>query len=343
MGGERQVGAFVSPYAYEWFIRGNLADNRGDYRAAAEAYEQASASWDRDPLVLARLAYAWQRAGKPRRADDVLSDALADAPDAEALHLAAGNIAEHRGDTAGAIASFSRAEQCAPESERGPLALARVLAATHSMDRAQAVLSRFIERTGQGTVGTLRAQIRLALLRGDVDTAVATVEALAHWAPAGSEALNAIAREALAQNDAATAARLMTALPESQRDLSLWFAILLRLRRSDDAEAVLASHSAGDFGGVAGYATRYVDMGEAEHALELLAPALAAEREPTALFAAAKAHAALGRVRESVALLAEIPSGTSVSDAAAALLAELLAAQGLHGVSEEVSAQAVRN
>src|SRR5262245_14492021 len=56
--------AFVSPYSYEWFIRGELLVARGAYAQAAEAYRSALASADDDPYLLSRLADALDRAGQ---------------------------------------------------------------------------------------------------------------------------------------------------------------------------------------------------------------------------------------------------------------------------------------
>ncbi|MEM7607469.1 MAG: hypothetical protein AAF411_19115, partial [Myxococcota bacterium] len=41
MDGEERAGVYVSPHAYEWFIRGELAAARGDDEAAIAAYREA--------------------------------------------------------------------------------------------------------------------------------------------------------------------------------------------------------------------------------------------------------------------------------------------------------------
>ncbi|MCA9583119.1 MAG: tetratricopeptide repeat protein, partial [Myxococcales bacterium] len=49
--GAARRGYFVSPYSYEWYVRGELAMERGDFEGAADAFERALLGPEEDPYV----------------------------------------------------------------------------------------------------------------------------------------------------------------------------------------------------------------------------------------------------------------------------------------------------
>ncbi|MGB5219821.1 MAG: hypothetical protein WBN60_02245, partial [Polyangiales bacterium] len=59
----------VSPYAYEWFIQGELQAAKGLHDEAAIAFENAAAAPAGDVLLITRLAEEYEMSGAARRAD----------------------------------------------------------------------------------------------------------------------------------------------------------------------------------------------------------------------------------------------------------------------------------
>ena len=114
LGGVAQTGHFVSPYSYEWFIRGELASARHDWATAVQAYRMALAAPEEDTLVLSRLADALDHLGEPDQAQEVLEHAAQLDISSEAVWLMRGNIAERHGDIDVAIRAYERAEVAAP-------------------------------------------------------------------------------------------------------------------------------------------------------------------------------------------------------------------------------------
>src|SRR5262249_28245241 len=153
--------------SYEWFIRGELLAARGEHAAAAEAYEAALSSADDDPYLLARLADARDLAGDSAGAAHALDTALEIDPESEAAWLQRGAIAERRDEVPAALAAYEHAQEAAPRNPDAPLALARVLRAQGSQERAVAVLERFAAQSERGSAAALEARLELARARGD--------------------------------------------------------------------------------------------------------------------------------------------------------------------------------
>lgn len=331
--------AFVSPYSYEWFIRGELLAARGAYAQAAEAYRAALASADDDAYLLARLADALDRAGQRGEADEALQAALERDPQSEAAWLARGGIAARTGASAQAIEAYERAEAAAPGSARGPFALAALLAAKGNAERAAAVLQRFAARSGRSAPSALRAQLELARVRGD---RAGLVQAARRWldhAPRDPEAMRAVAAELLVAGDPALALRMLSALPaRSAVDGPLLLDAQLALRADGAVEALLATTPAADLGGILRVAEAYVQIGQPQRALLALSErATAEEREPhRRSLVTARAMLAAGDAAGAAEAAATIPEGSAYRTAALEVIAGALRASGLPETGREI-------
>ena len=61
--GEIEEGPFVSPFAYEWFIEGEVLAAKGDHDDAAIALETATAAPSEDVFLMTRLAEEYELSG----------------------------------------------------------------------------------------------------------------------------------------------------------------------------------------------------------------------------------------------------------------------------------------
>jgi tetratricopeptide (TPR) repeat protein len=152
--GQTRTSSFVPPFAYEAYVRGELALAKGAFDEAAAQLELATAAPEEDPFLLSRLAYAQARAGQPREAEQSLEHALKLDPCSEAVFLTRGELSEQAGDLERAKQAYARASECAPQSTRGPLAHARVLERAGQPSEAVEVLSRFAGAQAGGETGT---------------------------------------------------------------------------------------------------------------------------------------------------------------------------------------------
>lgn len=168
--GEVEPGPFVSPYAYHWYIRGEVDAAKRAYEGAAIAFEAVRASPTDDELVLAQLALAYELSGEHRQADKTLDEALRSSPKSAQVWLARGKIAQARGQTEAAFLAYRRARSLRGAWDEPPLAIARLLEAEGHTTRAQSVLETHLRGTPD-SLRARRAHMRLAAMRGDVDAA----------------------------------------------------------------------------------------------------------------------------------------------------------------------------
>jgi len=214
--GERERGGFVSPYAYEHFVRAELAVATGDDETAVDEYRMARSSASDDPLLAARLAETLDRLGRPDAAARALEEAEAMDPQSEALWLARARIAQRAGETEAALEALVAAREAAPRSTAPVLALAELLRAGGSEERAAAALSR-VEGSD---LATLRARLALATHRRDAARLAEVSEQLLQRAPLHADDVRAAIQVALSEDRPNLALRLARALhPED--DLAL--------------------------------------------------------------------------------------------------------------------------
>lgn len=117
----------MPPFAYEAYVRGEMAIARGAFEEAVGQLELATAAPEEDPYLLSRLAYAQARAGNPQEAEQTLAHALKLDACSEAVWLTRAELAELAGNLGKADSAYAQASQCAPLSARGPIGRARAL------------------------------------------------------------------------------------------------------------------------------------------------------------------------------------------------------------------------
>jgi tetratricopeptide (TPR) repeat protein len=329
---------FVSPYAYEHYVRAELLRARGRDAEAAEAYRMALSSSEDDAYLLARLAEAADAAGDAAGSDAALATALALDPRSEAAWLARGRIAERRERWADAIAAYERAELAAPASAEATRRLAALLLAKGARERALAVLERSSRRGPADEERALQARLELALLRDDgaqLEAAAAELLARGEGAP---ELLRRTAAELLAVGKAALAARALFRVPLERADARLRLDVALARADRGGAEKLLTDLPADWLGGTLEVARAYVELGLWQSALARLDERERAADDDESLRAllAGRCLAALGRHAEAARRLATVPEGSVHRAAAQAQLAGALRGAGLSSLAAEV-------
>ena len=125
--GSTTHGAFVPPYAYEAYVRGELLLEQGQAREAVAQLKLAATAPDEDPYLLSRLAHAQLLAGDRAEAERTLEHAAELDRCSEAVWLMRGTLAETTQELAVARAAYENASSCAPRSAKGELALVHLL------------------------------------------------------------------------------------------------------------------------------------------------------------------------------------------------------------------------
>jgi tetratricopeptide (TPR) repeat protein len=338
VGGEQRTGAFVSPHAYEHFIRGEMALARGEHEQAAGHFAQARLGPSDDPLAIARQAEALEGAGQPARADVVLDEGEALAPHSEAVWLARARIQSARGRVDAAIEAFERAERGAPASPEAPLGLAALLSAQGAHARADAVLARFLARVAEGSPAALRARLALAIERRDARGVSRAVSALLRVAPAREDEVRRALDAVLEAGEPHLAVRLLEHLPRRPADEARRVRALLAAGDRAAAEGVLARARAEDFGGPVSAAELWLSAGRPDHAAATLATVPREERTPRVHFLLGRAALATGHPATAAAWLSRVPEHATDHAEARATLALALRAGGLEALADEVRA-----
>lgn len=336
VGGEPRQQTFVSPYAYEWYIRGELAVAHGDLKAAAQAFRRARTGPADDPFVIARLADVLDRLGQRAEAERALDEGLQLDSQAEAVWLARARIAARHDEIDRALHAFHRAERTAPRSPSAPLGLAALLQAQDRVGRAEAVLRRYLKRVPEAEPSALRARLELALLRRDRATAVETARMLMRAAPARADSILRTAKLAAAEGDPVMAADLLSALPDSHVPAALHVATLIAAGRPGRAEAVLTAARPRDVGGLAEQARLYLEAGRPGRSEEVAELANSLGDTPAAHLVAGQATLAQGKWVEAAGHFARVPPGLAATDEAREGLSDALEAQGLGPLASEI-------
>ncbi|MBX3250935.1 MAG: hypothetical protein KF901_27405 [Myxococcales bacterium] len=328
LGGERRPGPFVSPYAYEHFLRAELAAARGDDEAAIEGYARARLGPSDDALVAARLAEAFDRVGRVERADATLAEAEALDPESEAVALARSRIAERRGDGDGALDAAVTAVERAPESDAALGRLGELLARRGASSRALVVLRRV-----SGHPGAARARLTLALTLGDPIAAEEALEALSRLVPTRQAEVEAAVRLALDGGRPALAAYLAR---RPGVDAALRLRAELAAGLQDEVEGALRVTPSDELGGAAAHAELYLAVDRPDLAAPLAESALALG-EVEARVSLARARLALGDVSGALEVIAQIPSESADRAESTRLLADALARAGMSGLAAEIA------
>lgn len=333
VGGERRVGPFVSPYAYEHFLRAELAAAGGDDATAAEEYALARLGPSDDALVAARQAEALDRLGRVERADATLEEARALDPRSEAVALAASRIAERRGDAEAAMREAVRATELAPRSDEAWRRLTELALQT---ERASALLQRLGDDPA-----SLRARLAIAIDARNALEAEAALEALQRVAPVRHGEIAEVIELALARGRPAVAAHLAERLVSGSEHAALRIRVWLALGRRVEAEGILASEAPAALGGPRAAAELWLRAGHPDRAAALAQEA-AALGDPRAAVVLAEVRLALGELAEAAALGASVPADLGDAERAELVVREALARAGLPALAAEVEARAPR-
>jgi tetratricopeptide (TPR) repeat protein len=336
VGGETRTGIFVSPYSYEHFVRGELALERGDLRAAEQEYRQARAGSDDDPLLIARLAEVVDRLDREAEAIQLLEEGARLDPESEAIWLTRGHIAERHSRVEDAIEAYARAQSAAPRSELGPLALAALLRERERRDEADGVLERFLSRAHGA--GAARARLALAIERGRAQDAADAVRALLDVAPARADEVRSAAQTSLRAGRPELAMRLLEALPEQDSDRPLRLEAAIAAGDRSRAEGLLATWMPDGAADTLVVAHAYLTIGDAARAIELARAAIAIDETPDARLVLGRALRAAHRAHEAARELVQIPAGSSAWVDARVELAASLRDAGLPARAAQILA-----
>lgn len=293
---------FVPPFAYEAYVRGELALAAQKPDQALLQFELATAAPEEDAYLLSRLAEAHARTGDRASAQRVLADAeQVDACQPE-IWLTRGKWAEADQDGTAAELAYRRALGCAPHAERARVALYNVLRAQGREAEALRLLTDAGAGRGPGD------SVRLLHALGHDDVATARF-ALDSWLRAG--ALQGEHRDRVLATVAARAEPSLSLaflelsrvqeLVRGRADQSAWAALALQALDLTRLRGLLAGHSEDALGGperAARYALAAKDYERAE-----LYATLAESRAPSDALHAIKAEAlsALGQPEDALA------------------------------------------
>ncbi|WP_236518909.1 tetratricopeptide repeat protein [Sandaracinus amylolyticus] len=339
IGGERRLGVFVGPHSYEHFVRGELAREGGDLRAAADHYELARAGAVDDPLVIARLAEVRDQLGEREAAERALDEGERLDPRSEAIFMARGAIAERHGELAEAVDAYARAVDTGEGSEEPVIALSRVLRESGAGERADAVLERYLAEH-EGGVGAARARLSLAMARGDAATAGLAALELARRSPQHRDEVSRAAEEALGAGHPILAYRLLALMPEGSVPRALRLRVLIAADARSEIEALLASWTPERPEEMLEVARAWLVLGEPENAAELAETALASGSGADARVVLARARLAQGRLGDAATIAAAVPAGASVYEEARAIVADAITQGGLPALADELRAGA---
>jgi tetratricopeptide (TPR) repeat protein len=318
---------FVSPSAYEAYLRGSVLYAQGAYTQAARQLDAAATLADDDPAILAELARAQDRGGDRQGAAATLARMEALAPCAEPLWLAHGELHESHGELARAENAYRHGVECAPQAVALRLALAGAL---RKLGRA----AESLEALPPPRAGEPKS---LAVARALAGADAAELDfAFDTWLAEGevdSATLRAGIERALALGAARLAARL---LEHVRTELPLALRARVALDAADRRALALL---------IAEPATRSDALVSAEVALLLGDADRAALEADDALAHAPSDRARLIRARAEL-VRGNVPAalaragGLESVEARKALRRDILRAAGLAALAEELGARA---
>ena len=195
----------MPPFAYEAYIRGELAMAAGDAGQAALQFELATAAPEEDAYLLTRLAEAQAQSGEHDAAERSLAEAERVNPCEASVWLTRGRWSVASGNLDAAARAYRTAIACAPHSAKARIALYGVLAAQGKHAESLALL--------RGAAGDRdAATLRVALVDALSHRGVAEVRfALDNWESVGAvdrSLIERLARRAIARSEAALALSL---------------------------------------------------------------------------------------------------------------------------------------
>jgi len=334
--GQVEHGAFVSPYAYKWFIEGEVSAAKGQHDEAAMAFEAAAAAPADDVVLMTRLAEEYELSGASRRADRTLALARRSYPESARVALAEGRIQRYRGTDGVALSSFAHARELAPTWDAPVIAIADTLVAAGHARRAKAILLEYVESSlGTQSEHARRVLIDLARRTGDAGT----LQRALTLDPSSTSATRAQAAGELALHagQPALAGRILAKALETPENVALWLRALVESGDRQEAVAFLATADSNRLGGVVEHVELLLEMGEVDAALRLLE---AADPSPRVEYAKGRALLARGDYIEAATVLADVPLGAASFEASRMALAECSMSQDRQGAAAEALSQA---
>lgn len=334
--GQVEHGPFVSPYAYEWFIEGEVSAAKGQHGAAAMAFEAATAAPAADVVLTTRLAEEFELSGASRRADRTLALARRVYPESARLTLTEGHIQRYRGSEDEALSAYLRAKELEPAWDAPVIAIAEMLAAAGHAQRAKAILLEYVENwVGTRSKHGRRALIDLARRSRDAET----LERVLALDPGSTETERAhsAGELALGAGQPALAARLLAPALDAPENIALWLRALVESGDLQEAAAFLATADSEPLGGVLDHAELLLEIGEVDVALRLLE---AAETSPRVEYVKGRALLARGDYIDAAAVLADVPLGAASFEESRMALAECSMSQDRQGAAAEALSQA---
>ena len=329
--GQIEQGPFISPYAYEWFIEGEVLATKGQHDQAAMAFETATAAPANDAVLMARLAEEYELSGASRRADRTLSLARRYHPESARVAVAEGHVQEARGNDSEALSLFARARELAPTWDEPVIAMAEMLVARGNTERAIAVLLEYIGSSLEpASEHALRVLVDLAYYAEDPETLERAL-ALDRSSTPTSIAQSA-GRLALRAGRPALAARIVSEALDTPENITLWLRALVESGDRERAAEFLATASSELFGGALAHADLLLEVGEVDRALQLLR---AAETSPRVEYSKGRALLVRGDYVDAAIVLADVPLGAASFEAARVALAECSMSQGRQGAAAE--------
>jgi thioredoxin-like negative regulator of GroEL len=329
--GRVENGPAVSPYAYEWFIEGELQAAKGRHEEAAMAFENATAAPVADVVLITRLAEEYEITGAVRRADRTLSSARRAYPDSARVSLTEGRILRSRGEIDAALVAFGRAAEQAPRWADPVVAVAETLASRGDTERAAEVLVEYLE--GVSPEHAESARTALVTLARSTGSAATLRRALA-FEPGSSaqEQAYQAAELAMSIGQPTLAARLLEDALTTRDNAVLWLHALEESGERAQAARYLASAKAARLARVEDRTALLLDLHEEERALRLLA---AAERSAEVQYARGRAFLARGDYLQAASTLAKVPLGAAPFERARIALAECWLSRDRSGAAAE--------
>ena len=329
--GRIEEGPFVSPYAYQWFIEGELAAAKGRHDDAAIAFETASAAPSDDVLLMTRLAEEYERSGASRRADRTLWLARRSYPTSAEVALAEARIRLRRGQLDEALTSLLEAKSLAPTWEEPVIELAQMLRVQGHGLRADAVLLDYIANT-QATNAEAARRVLLGLAHSDGDAETLQQALALGSAPNPEHDAFLAAQLAYQRRQPALAARLLEHVIETPESRVLWLRALIASGDRERAREYAETATSAELGGPVEHAELLIELDQPHQALALVR---SAAKSPRVKYVEGMALLEIGDYAEASRLLAEVPPGSSAFEEARIALAETCRALGRAGAAVE--------
>ena len=328
-------GAFVPPYAYEWFVRGEVAAAHGRHDDAAIAFETARAAPSEDPHLLARLAKELELSHEGSTATRILQLTQDGAPQSESVWLATGDILAKRQWNTEALAAYQTAIELAPASQKGVLASAALLDKLGQRGRAQQLLLSFLNHNDISQHAARHAALQIALKRGDPEAVTTLLQTHGSHTRLNNDVLSA-ADDALKRRRPTLALSLVNALKLKQPtavQLQAWVAT----GQSEKVEVALSNQKATDFGNDIERAYLWLQVERPEHTIQTLGT----NKTPTARLLRGYAKTKQQQYPSSATEFSLVPPGASDYEQARVGLIQALSSQGRQNLAIEVGRAAI--